>query len=144
MKRSFQYIFSMIFLFNLTACEEEAHRTVVPLVPVEFTINLTLQEYFPLMNIGGYVYIEHEGFKGIIIYRESNDRYRALERACTFQPRNPCEIVTVDDSGFFLVDSCCGSTFDFQGNPTGDPAKQPLLMYNAYLDGHFLTIRNTP
>lgn len=144
MKRRVYYIFSIIFLLCFTGCEEEAPRTAVPLVPVEFTINLTLQEYMPLLIIGGHVYIEHEGFKGIIIYRESTERYRAIERTCTFQPRNPCEIVEVDDSGFFLVDNCCGSTFDFQGNPTGDPAKQPLLMYNTYLDGHFLTIRNTP
>lgn len=144
MKRRVYYIFSIIFLLCFTGCEEEAPRTTVPLVPVEFTINLTLQEYMPLLIIGGHVYIEHEGFKGIIIYRESTERYRAIERTCTFQPRNPCEIVEVDDSGFFLVDNCCGSTFDFQGNPTGGPAKQPLLMYNTYLDGHFLTIRNTP
>ncbi len=143
MKRILRYVFLIIYSLSLTACEEETPRTAVPLVPVEFTINLTLQEYMPLLMVGGYVYIEHEGYKGIIIYKEGNDRYRAIERTCTYQPRNPCEIVSVDDSGFFLIDSCCGSTFDFQGNPTGDPAKQPLLMYNTYLDGHFLTITNT-
>ena len=143
MKRNYLYVFLIVFSLGLTACEEDSPRTVVPLVPVEFTINLTLQEYMPLLLIGGHVYIEDEGFKGIIIYREGNDRYRAIERTCTFQPRNPCEVVSVDDSGFFLKDSCCKSTFDFQGNPTGGSAKQTLLMYNTYLDGHFLTITNT-
>lgn len=132
----------IVFVLLFSGCsKEEMPHTDVPLVPVEFTINLTLQEYIPLLTIGGYVYDER-GYKGIIIYRESNDRYVAIERACAYRPRSAGEIVKVDDSGFFLIDESCGSTFDFQGNPTGAPADQPLLIYNTFLNGDFLTISN--
>lgn len=143
MKRVKNYITLYYLLLIFTGCEKEGPHSVIPLVPVDFSINLTLQEYMPLSNIGGYVYENREGYKGIIIYRESSDRYVAIERACSYQPRTACEIVKVDDSGFFLVDECCGSTFDFRGNPTGNPANQPLLLYSTVLNGNFLTIRNT-
>lgn len=123
-------------------CEDNAPPTRIPFVYTEFTINLNLQEYLPLQYDGGFVY-ENEGFKGIIIYRESEDKYFAIERACTFAPNKPCEVVSVDQSSFFLIDTCCGSTFDFHGNPTGSPADQPLLLYDTYLDNNFLTITNS-
>lgn len=140
-KKVSQFLMLIIFVAGGTACEDTAPPTTIPFVYTEFTINLNLQEYLPLLNNGGYVY-DNRGYKGIIIYRESENRFFAIERACTYKPLEPCEIVAVDQSGFFLIDSCCGSTFDFQGNPTGSPANQPLLLYNTYLDNNFLTISN--
>lgn len=143
MKQSTTVIAFCLLLLTFSRCEHEGPNPVIPLVPVDFAINLTLQKYMPLLNIGGYVYENEEGYKGIIIYRESTDRYLAIERACAYQPRTACEVVKVDESGFFLIDECCGSTFDFRGNPTGAPATQSLLLYSTFLDGNFLTIRNT-
>lgn len=142
-KRAKVFTAFCFFLLAFSGCEREMPNVLIPLVPVDYTINLTLQEYIPLLQIGGYVYENREGYKGIIIYRETNDRFIAIERACSYQPRIACEIVKVDDSGLFLIDECCGSTFDFGGNPTGKPSNQPLLLYHTYLDGNFLTIRNT-
>lgn len=130
-----------LVLLLATACEEETKPTEIPFVFTEFTINLNLQEYIPLQTNGGYV-LDNRGYKGIIIYRESESQYYAIERACPYKPLEPCETVSVDQSGFFLIDKCCGSTFDFQGNPTGSPASQRLLLYNTYLDNNFLTISN--
>lgn len=137
---TFSGLFVVLLIF-ISGCEEDAPPTKIPFVFVDFTINLNLQEYIPLLTDGGYV-LDNRGYKGIIIYRQSEDKYYAIERACTYNPTEPCEIVSVDQSGFFLIDKCCGSTFDFQGNPTGSPANQPLLLYDTYLDNNFLTISN--
>ncbi len=141
LKRVFGGIMLASILFVSSGCEEETRPSEIPFVFTEFTINLNLQEYIPLLTNGGYV-LDNRGYKGIIIYRESENVYYAIERACTYNPLEPCEIVTVDQSGFFLIDKCCGSTFDFQGNPTGSPANRPLLLYNTYLENNFLTISN--
>ena len=140
-KRTFVGILFAIFMLFASSCEEERRPSEIPFVFTEFTINLNLQEYIPLLTNGGYV-LDSRGYKGIIIYRESENVYYAIERACTYNPIEPCEIVTVDQSGFFLIDECCGSTFDFQGNPTGSPANRPLMLYNTYLENNFLTISN--
>lgn len=141
LKRLLAGIFLTSLIVFAGGCEEETRPSEIPFVFTEFTINLNLQEYIPLLTNGGYV-LDNRGYKGIIIYREIDNKYYAIERACTYKPLEPCEIVSVDQSGFFLIDKCCGSTFDFQGNPTGNPANRPLLLYNTYLDNNFLTISN--
>ena len=126
-----QFLLLTFVLIPLLGCEKQTESTRIPFTPVDFTINLDLQEYIPLLNNGGYVY-ENRGYRGIIIYREREGNYIALERACSYNPLEPCEIVEVDDSGLFLVDPCCGSTFDFYGNPTGDPATTGLVRYETF------------
>jgi len=46
----------------------------------------------------------------------------------------------VDQSTLFLIDTCCNSTFDFNGFPTGGPATLPLRQYKTFLNLNLLTI----
>lgn len=135
---------SFIFItlaFVISSCGEDLPESPIPLVAVDETINLNNQQYLPLRTIGGYAYIQG-GLRGIIIYRESQNTYLAIERNCSYLPNETCATVEMDDSGFFLVDPCCESTFDLRGNPTGGSASQPLRLYDTFLDGTFLIIRN--
>lgn len=141
MLKNLFFILMMWPLFFISSCGDETAPDIIPSTYVSVDINLTNLQYQALRRDGGVVYIE-EGFRGIIIYRESANRYRVFERACTFDPRAECEPVEVDSSGLFMVHRCCKSTYNFNGSPTGGPASLPLREYYAYLDGDYLLIRN--
>jgi len=108
----------------------------------DITINLTLPEYSTLSTNGGHKNI-NGGIRGIIIYRVNASTYYAFERNCSYQPNQACATTDVHASGLYMTDSCCGSTFDFQGNPTGGPAWRPLGRYQTLLSGSTLTITDT-
>ncbi len=125
----------------LISCEQNIPDEPIPQVFVEETINLNNFEYNALNTIGGFVYLD-AGVRGIIIYRQSQDRYRAFERNCPYRPLDECALVSVDESTFFMIDTCCGSTFDFDGNPTGGPARFPMLEYSGVVNQNFLMVTN--
>ena len=113
----------------------------IPLAFVEIDINLNQSDYFELRRDGGYVYILG-GVKGIILYRESPDVYRALERNSPVNPSQACAIVDVDQSGLFIVDPCSGATFDFDGLPSNGISRFPLRIYSTTLENNWLYIRS--
>ena len=125
----------------LQACDDPQIEDGIPMVIVNETINLNNYQYQALNLIGGYVYL-NAGVRGIIIYRQSLNEYIAIERNCTFQPMEQCADVGVDQSTLFLIDTCCNSTFDFNGFPTGGPATFPLRQYRTVLNNNLLTITN--
>jgi hypothetical protein len=100
------------------------------------TINLNFPQYQRLKLDGGYEYISDVGIQGIILYRESENKYIAYERTCSVNDDAP---VTVDGSGLFMKG--CNSTFSFSdGYPTSGTVRQPLLKYRTSLNGQSLTI----
>ncbi len=141
MLKSRFYILTIFLMFLISSCGEETAPDWIPYVYVNVDINLSNLQYQDLRRDGGFVYIP-DGYRGIIVYRESATRYRAFERACSFDPRSECEPVEVDSSGLFMIHRCCKSTYDFEGYPTGGPASLPLHEYYAFLDGDYLMIRN--
>ena len=131
--------------FAISSCEKAQIDAQIPFSFVNQDINLNLIQYQDLKNLGGYVYIDegaNSGFKGLIVYHESNGIYKAFERACTYDPLVNCEPVVVDDSGLFLAHKCCSSSFNFNGNPMDGPASLALLQYSTFVDGIYLKIRN--
>jgi hypothetical protein len=123
----------------LPACSSDLSDDPIPYQPFpEISINLNLPEYFSLQSNGGYKEISG-GVRGIIVYRSNNSFY-AFERNCSFQPNDACATVEVHTSGLFMEDTCCGSSFSFNGDPTGGPAWRPLLKYQTYLNGNVVTI----
>ncbi len=131
----------LLALCVTTACDDNSSEDQIPPAIVNETINLTNQQYQNLQFIGGHTTIAG-GVRGIILYRASSDEYRAFERNCSFQPLESCARVMVESSGLFMIDTCCNSSFDFSGFPTGGPATLPLRVYNTLLEGDFLQITN--
>jgi len=123
------------------ACDSGDPEDQIPPALVNETINLTNLQFQNLQFIGGTATIAG-GVRGIIIYRASTNEYRAFEANCSYQPLETCALVEVEASGLFLVDSCCSSTFNFDGFPTGGPASLPLRQYTTSLQGNFLVITN--
>lgn len=130
-----------LVLVLMWACDGTDIEDQIPPAIVSETINLTNQQYQSLQFIGGTVNIQG-GVRGILIYRATTDEYRAFERNCSYQPLDACAQVEVEASGLFMIDSCCSSTFNFDGFPTGGPASLPLRIYNTSLQGDFLVITN--
>ena len=142
MKICLKYVYLIILAVLVwQACNDTVIEDGIPQVIVNETINLNNFQFQALGVVGGFVYI-NGGVRGIIIYRQSGNTYLALERNCSFQPLDACADVSVDQSTLFLVDSCCNSTFDFNGFPTGGPASIPLRQYKTILNGNYLTITN--
>jgi len=138
-RKSFHVILLLLFISVQYQCNEDPLIDLIPQVFVEETINLNNFEYSQLNNLGGFVYITG-GVRGIIIYRKSTNEYLAFERNCTYQPFDACANVKVDESTLFMIDTCCSSTFSFDGIPTGGPAQIPLRQYRTFLDHSLLTI----
>jgi hypothetical protein len=116
-----------------TSCEKNQHP--VPIVNVNFTINLDLPSYQPLINPGGVAYSTY-GSRGIIIYRNF-DEFVALDRHSTYNSEDPCAVVDVNpDNQFELIDTCSGSRFAiYSGAVVHGPAEYALRRYYAQWDG---------
>ena len=131
----------IIFLSVLNACEPNEYDDPVPHTTfADFTLNLGLPEYIALKTPGATLAVGY-GVRGIIVYCKQPNEYMAYERNCTYHPNDACATVNVDVSKLFLVDPCCGSTFDLAtGAPTGGMAIRPLVQYRTTFDGLYLTI----
>jgi hypothetical protein len=138
MSKSWLLIFIGFLLFS---CSDTVTGPTIPNVPVSEQINVNSLQYPQLRQDGGYVYL-NGGYKGIIIVRQSATQYSAFERGCPYDPTAACAQVKVDQSNLFLVDECCGSQFNFQGNVTAGPAVYGLRQYRTSLAGSILYISN--
>jgi hypothetical protein len=136
-------VFALALGCCVYSCKDETPQPdLVPHVPVYVPVNLNSQQFINLHTIN-HVYLE-EGFRGIILYKESQNVYRAFERACAFHATDPCARVEVHESNFFMFDPCCGSQYNFFGDPISGKALIPLRQYFTLLDGHYLYISNEP
>ena len=113
----------------------------IPYTIVNELLNLTDQQNANLRFDNGVV-THAGGLRGLVVTRQSAGTYLAFDRTCSYQPENPCARVHIDASRLFLVDSCCGSKFDLQGQPLAGPASRPLRRYATALSGNLLTVTN--
>lgn len=138
-------------LLALASCSSTNNvQPQLPYTPVNVALQLTSQQYAALRTVNGAVVlpsgssgrVDGGGIKGIIVVRQPDNTYRAFERNCPYQPYNACALVTLDRSGLFMKDTCCGSQFNLQGQVTGGPSPLPLLQYGTSLQGTQLNILN--
>jgi hypothetical protein len=122
-------------------CQPDLSDDPIPYVPfTEIIINLSFPEFASLRTDGGYKEI-NGGVRGVIIYRVNATSYNAFERNCSYHPNDACATVNVHNSGLYMTDPCCASTFDFSdGNPSGGIAWRPLRRYRTQLNGLTLSI----
>ena len=131
----------LIILYTLMACTPAVEQSNIPNVPVNIEVDLSSIDSEPLQHIGGFIYLDG-GVRGITLIRSGLTEYVALDRNCTFQPKEANSIVNMDDSGFFLEDSTCTSIFDINGFPSSGPAPFPLKKYEISRAGDLLFIFN--
>lgn len=126
---------------GISACEPDPFEEQIPFQPFEdIFINITLPAYTALQVNEGHVVIPNGGIKGIILYRVNSTTFRAFEQTCSFQP-NTSICAFVEPNAFNMQDAgCCGSTFNYEGNPIGGMAQLPLGQYEVRVAGTMLTI----
>lgn len=131
-----------LLLLSLVACTRDLSDDPIPIIPFpDVVINLGLPDYFSLQTDGGFKELNTGGVRGIILYRVNSATYFAYERNCSFRPNEACATVNVHNSGLFMTDPCCNSSFNFSdGNPSGGPAWRQLQRYRTQLSGSTLTI----
>ncbi len=131
-----------LILLSLVACTRDLSDDPIPMIPfADVVIELGFTEYSSLKTDGGVKELTTGGVRGIILYRVNSSTYFAYERNCSFRPNEACATVNVHSSGFFMIDPCCNSSFNFSdGNPTGGSAWRPLHRYRTQLSGSTLTI----
>ena len=132
---------SIIFLFTalLSCSSDDRIDDPIPFQSfADFDININLPAYTALKVDGGYKEFSNLGVRGIIIYRENATTFRAFEQNCSFQPQDAC--ATVKPFSIYMQDACCGSVFNYDGEPTGGLAWRPLGQYEVHLSGSTLTI----
>ena len=144
-RRNFSPFIAFLGLFltiSSFSCKKEKNEYQIPQVPVDVYVYPSLPQYSSLNAVGGWAYVS-AGYKGIIVYRNGPETFSAFDRACTFDPNKPCEIVDVEPNGLTAVDSCCGSKFQItDGTVVQGPAFRPLKPYYTFWDGNTLRIYN--
>jgi len=131
----------IVVFIVFASCDPNPYDDPVPYAPFpDIVLNLNLPENIGLKSQGVTLAIGG-GVRGIIVYCKQPNEYVAYERNCTYHPNEACATVNVDASKLFLIDPCCGSTFDLaSGEPTGGVAIRPLVQYATSFDGLYLTI----
>ncbi len=142
LRTSYLFIFLLaaaIVAVQFSSCTKDEQHPV-PIVPVEFRINLEFQN-IELNSIGGWAYYTG-GFRGIVIYRVSQDEFTAFDRACPYHPYEECGRITVEEPPLAEC-KCCESTFLLlDGSPVSGPARHPLRQYRTVFDDPFLYVGN--
>ncbi len=135
-------LYILLLAFISLSCSKDDENGNIPLVSVNFTINVNNPAYADVKVAGGWMYL-NGGSRGLILYRYSNDEFRAFDRHCTYEPSNSCGQVAVDNSNINAKDDCCGSKFLItDGTVTQGPANLPLKQYQTSFDGSILRIFN--
>lgn len=139
MQKKCLYILFIMIVF--VSCKKDDNSNI-PLVGVNYTINANNPAYNEVSVPGGWMYL-NGGSRGIILYRYSNDEFRAFDRHCPYNSSNSCAKVSVQSNNISAKDDCCGSEFLItDGSVTKGPANLPLKQYNTSFDGSVLRIYN--
>jgi hypothetical protein len=132
-------LLALMMLLPLSCGKDGRHP--VPDVMVNFTLNLESTQYIELNVVGGWAYFTG-GYRGIIIYRQSIDEFRAFDRACPYHPYDDCALIRVFDPPL-ATDTCCGSRFLLiDGSVVTGPSEWPLKQYRTFFNPPFLQVSN--
>jgi hypothetical protein len=139
----FGVILSAMLMNSSCSKENQQQNTAIPYVEINEKISINDPKYSALANVGGWVYYT-AGSRGLILYRESTQLVRAIERHCTYDPTEVCSTVDMDLGLLQANDNdCCGSIFSIQtASILKGPASKPLLEYQTDFDGTYVIVTN--
>jgi hypothetical protein len=138
----FSYILCLI-TFLLSCSNEISSVSPVPDVNVREEVSLNSVAAQPLKVRDGNFILIPGGISGIIVYRKTADVYLAFERKSPYKMDDPCGVITVPSSQFYLEDTCHKCTFNWEGRPTGGPCQSVLKQYTVqYTNAYTLLITN--
>jgi Rieske Fe-S protein len=126
LKRVKYFIFYVLIILSISC--DKVQDSLIPNVPVAFTINLNIANGLTIP--GNSMFIPNEGFGGVIVYCELPGTYYAFDATCSHEISQTCKI---KNEGILGTCSCCESQFLFIGGafPSKGPAAAPLRQYNV-------------
>ena len=126
LKRVKYFIFYVLIILSISC--DKVQDSLIPSVPVAFTINLNIANGLTIP--GNSMFIPNEGFGGVIVYCELPGTYYAFDATCTHEISQTCKI---KNEGILGTCSCCESQFLFISGafPSKGPAISPLRQYNV-------------
>jgi len=135
-------LISILFVLGLgffqSSCKKKNQN--VPYVPIDIYLNISLPSYINLNAPGGWVYVSG-GSKGLIVYRQTSDKFMVYDRHCTYNIENPCGAAEVDSSNLTITCACDGSQYQiFDGAVINGPATLNLQQYNSEFDEYNNTL----
>jgi len=132
----------IIIILVLTGCRGcRENNSIVPLVAVDFTININEATFFELTNITGWVYVLG-GSNGILIYRNNIDQFTAFDRHVPFEVDEFCQADVLEDN-LTVKDECSESSWlILDGTILSGPTTQPLKQYSTSFNGSLLRVFN--
>jgi nitrite reductase/ring-hydroxylating ferredoxin subunit len=126
---------TVAFLLFCFSCKKEGSDDKIPYVPVSFTVYLSLPQYASLNTPGNNAIVTGVGYRGIIVYRKSNEEFVSYDLACPFDPMETSAKLEVDSSGITMVDLHCGSKFGLiDGSILHGPSTRPMRSYATSYD----------
>ncbi len=132
-------VFLAVVISGCNGCRDQ--ESIVPLVQVDFSINIDEPAFFELNNITGWIYVSG-GSRGILIYRNNLDQFSAYDRHAPFEVNEGCQVSVAADQ-FTILDPCSESSWIIiDGSVLTGPADQPLKQYNTQLLGNILRVFN--
>lgn len=125
----------------LTQVSCRRNQDQVPLVAVDFYININEPSNFNLQTITGHeTYIG--GSLGILVYRNSPDEFTAYDRHSPYDVDAACQVEVLDDNTI-VEDPCSGSQWVItDGTVIQGPAGANLQQYNTSFNDPILHVYN--
>ncbi len=137
--RLLKYLPAILVFFFVVSCRKDNQKPEIPYVVVNIQLYPNTLDYIP---VSGWVYVTG-GYRGLIVYRMTDNDFMAYERTCPYDPDKDCARVEVESSNITAVDSCCGSQYILtDGSPIRGPSGYSLQQYRTSYDGNQLRIFN--
>lgn len=139
------FIISTIYLLSMLSCDDTPHNPNVPNVYINFSIDPNSTFEYELNTVSGWRYATApKPSRGIIIYRYSEEEFKAYERQSPNEP-NACGKDSRMIVEFpFVVDTCLNVKYSILDGSiiTQGYNGYPLIQYRTQYNGNTLRIYN--
>ena len=135
----------LAFFLSVLSCDDTPHNPNIPDVYINFTIEPNTTFYQELNTVSGWMYVTQKWpSRGIIIFRYSQDEFKAYERQSPNEPDYCGETSRLIVEFPFVVDTCLNVKYSILDGSifTPDYMGYPLIEYRTQYDGFNLRVFN--
>jgi nitrite reductase/ring-hydroxylating ferredoxin subunit len=124
-----------LLMFSCSKGSDPTGSSPVPTVSsFNFTINYTKSPYTALATVGGVVYLTGYGYRGLLVYRLSNNQVTVFDRTCTYDLSDNNGILLAQNNVTCICPDC-GSEFTLtSGSVVTGPSTIGIQQYNASIN----------
>ena len=135
----------LAFFLCVLSCDDTPHNPNIPDVYINFTIEPNTTFYQELNTVIGWMYVTQKWpSRGIIIFRYSQDEFKAYERQSPNEPDYCGETSRLIVEFPFVVDTCLNVKYSILDGSIFTPGYMgyPLIEYRTQYDGFNLRVFN--